>query len=1024
MAKTYSATIQLKDANAINTLKKISEAAKSLQKELKAISKTPISINAKLGSSFKNAEANINRITPKSKTIKIEATENVTKTMNQVQRQMFEMSNKMNSTINSSMKGFNSRLSASLPKLQAMSNTMAALANTSKLMNSVAGASALAGAGAGLAGAAALRKNKNIMPVSNSQRKQLAKELEKYRKRYEPKGIFESLTSGFKSGFSEDAYNTRLDNKELKITGKIEFDDSEVTEEFERVTQKFSNPRNLRVVDDAFGSIIERQKSNMAKLGNFDYLKKYEKLQGDKTDFGFFNVSKANKDISLFQKVSDAFRDKIKGMQSYIDTLTFSPAYQKMKSGAATAFNFIKRTGLGAYYAVERSAYKVGRVAGTVTKAFSTSWQYIKNSATSSFSQINKSGANMASRFGSYFIRTGSNIYRVLRAAFTKVKTSSDGTARRVPRAWVSAAGSIAKTIVSVIGGAFNKVKSMAMGAVKAIAAASVAAIGVGVKDMASQEQYLASMTHFISVDDAKANGTNTITKEQAKERANGLFDWGTEFAKVTPFDTNEIYSSINRMTQIFGYGEDGSQIKKMVKLVGDMSALNPGKSMSDAAEAIADLAMGETERMKEFGFKISQDELKALAGVPDQTDSLTNDQLLTAFEKMTSSGGALFETFDGGADALAGTLAGKWSTFTGQFRQMMADAVKPFEGMLKDSLQKAIDFLDGDFATRFTDTFSNIATFVGDLMAGDSSNFPIIENIINAFNRLKESVGPILDTISEQYRKISDSASESFGGMGGIIEGAANVIAGALDRFAPFLELISPIFNTIKETAIAVWPVVQGVIDIAAQVIKDVVEKLQPVFDAVDQVIKLVGDTVQDIWPKIQETILNVWENLQPALDLFASLCQLVADIFEVAWPPISGILETLWEVASPILEGLAEILGTVCGWLDKAAEGFSNVLQKAKDSSWNPFNWFGGDKEDGSNAYGLERVPFDGYKAVLHEGERVLTAREAREVDRGTNNATTNNTITVNVNGARDARSVANEVVRELKAIIPNMA
>ena len=35
-------------------------------------------------------------------------------------------------------------------------------------------------------------------------------------------------------------------------------------------------------------------------------------------------------------------------------------------------------------------------------------------------------------------------------------------------------------------------------------------------------------------------------------------------------------------------------------------------------------------------------------------------------------------------------------------------------------------------------------------------------------------------------------------------------------------------------------------------------------------------------------------------------------------------------------------------------------------------------------SNAFGLDRVPYDGYPAILHEGERVLTAREAREMDR----------------------------------------
>lgn len=38
-----------------------------------------------------------------------------------------------------------------------------------------------------------------------------------------------------------------------------------------------------------------------------------------------------------------------------------------------------------------------------------------------------------------------------------------------------------------------------------------------------------------------------------------------------------------------------------------------------------------------------------------------------------------------------------------------------------------------------------------------------------------------------------------------------------------------------------------------------------------------------------------------------------------------------------------------------------------------------------DGSAAIGLDRVPYDGYAALLHEGERVLTAREVREADRG---------------------------------------
>ena len=47
------------------------------------------------------------------------------------------------------------------------------------------------------------------------------------------------------------------------------------------------------------------------------------------------------------------------------------------------------------------------------------------------------------------------------------------------------------------------------------------------------------------------------------------------------------------------------------------------------------------------------------------------------------------------------------------------------------------------------------------------------------------------------------------------------------------------------------------------------------------------------------------------------------------------------------------------------------------------------------GGYAYGLDRVPYDGFRAILHEGERVLTAREARASDTAAKN------ISVNVSG-----------------------
>lgn len=53
-------------------------------------------------------------------------------------------------------------------------------------------------------------------------------------------------------------------------------------------------------------------------------------------------------------------------------------------------------------------------------------------------------------------------------------------------------------------------------------------------------------------------------------------------------------------------------------------------------------------------------------------------------------------------------------------------------------------------------------------------------------------------------------------------------------------------------------------------------------------------------------------------------------------------------------------------------------------------------------AHAYGLRRVPYDGYAAILHQGERVLTAREARAQDSAPAGA-----VSVNISGQWSVRS-----------------
>ena len=69
-------------------------------------------------------------------------------------------------------------------------------------------------------------------------------------------------------------------------------------------------------------------------------------------------------------------------------------------------------------------------------------------------------------------------------------------------------------------------------------------------------------------------------------------------------------------------------------------------------------------------------------------------------------------------------------------------------------------------------------------------------------------------------------------------------------------------------------------------------------------------------------------------------------------------------------------------------------------------------------SNASGLTRVPYDNYPALLHQGERVLTAQETRQADRasgGIQVTITGNTFSVR--SEQDAENLAKLIVEKIK-------
>lgn len=95
-----------------------------------------------------------------------------------------------------------------------------------------------------------------------------------------------------------------------------------------------------------------------------------------------------------------------------------------------------------------------------------------------------------------------------------------------------------------------------------------------------------------------------------------------------------------------------------------------------------------------------------------------------------------------------------------------------------------------------------------------------------------------------------------------------------------------------------------------------------------------------------------------------------------------MNGLFNAMKAVTSSIKNLISGIGNSIVNMVNGAIRAFSNLITSANNAK-NASN-----RVNGSHAGGLDYVPFNGYIAELHEGERVLTKQENKRYNRGTGN------------------------------------
>lgn len=106
--------------------------------------------------------------------------------------------------------------------------------------------------------------------------------------------------------------------------------------------------------------------------------------------------------------------------------------------------------------------------------------------------------------------------------------------------------------------------------------------------------------------------------------------------------------------------------------------------------------------------------------------------------------------------------------------------------------------------------------------------------------------------------------------------------------------------------------------------------------------------------------------------LAIGGQLKQAGKDIFNKLWDGIKSIGES-------ILGWVSDFAGKIGSFVSGIIDGFKNIVSGANDAK------SAAKSVDGKHANGLDYVPYNGYVAELHEGERVLTKQQNREYNEG---------------------------------------
>lgn len=324
----------------------------------------------------------------------------------------------------------------------------------------------------------------------------------------------------------------------------------------------------------------------------------------------------------------------------------------------------------------------------------------------------------------------------------------------------------------------------------------------------------------------------------------------------------------------------------------------------------------------------------------------------------------------------------------------------------------------------------------ISGLIAGAGGLSAILTALTGPIGIVIGAVAALVVAWTTNFGGIRDATANIFASIQSIISSVLNIIVGLWQsNFANIQGIFTAVFSTLEAVVNyfftmlqdvfnifavafagdweAVWEGVKTLfIDWASGIIEILLNLLNLIIQTILGIIGGVVDAVNTVFYSIANAFVSGWNAIMNwFLEAVNDPVKAITDIGQALFDAGAAIFTSLWD-------GLKSVWDTITGWVEDCINWLADKLAFWESES-DKLDTRTSGRSSGYHSSGLDYVPYNGYRAVLHEGEAVLT----KEENKNRNKNSSGDTFVFyspepidEVTAAREFRKVKKEIAEDL--------